>query len=316
MMETNSTDTVTEDQGVVDVEVNEGFEDTSNEVESDDLESEDVDDDTDEFASDDGDETESATETESDSAEGQAQSTPKDTQKIREQMLALMTGNSPQPELNVHPAQGAQAAIPQQQFQQVAPNSANQNLPAPPDPTDFDKYPNGHLDHNYVQDAINWTTQQTVQALISDFDRQQNQKAQEEAQRKETEKALDLVVQLTEKGVKEFPDFFDKVNARGMAGEYDIELPTIKAANLVDQGAKIMYELANDTAKAKEVAAMDAVDQCMYVFKRNHELQKAAARKPQAIEPPATKVNGRRAVKTIRPDTDNIADFHKLWLES
>lgn len=196
-------------------------------------------------------------------------------------------------------------------------NSSNSDpTSGKPDPSDTAKYPLGVLDDGYVVDMIEWAADQKVKAALSKID--QTNKASEAkqlqlAQAAEIQKKVDA---LAERGSAKFDDYDEVVVEAAKNGEYDLTETTFTAAAEAEHGDEILYALANDPVEAARVAKLSTVQQVKYVLEKDAEIsgKKPKARKvPQAGAPPETTPRGRGASSPIRPDTDNLDDFRKIF---
>lgn len=184
-----------------------------------------------------------------------------------------------------------------------------------PNPQDEAKYPLGHLDEKYVEDAMDWKVAKTaIDQADAALQRQQEQR-QNQSREKEAERIQSTIETLSTKGEELHDDFRELVVDGGMKGEWDLGQPTFEAAAEVDHGATILYNLANDTKEATRVANLSARQQILYVEAQNAEIEaKTKGRKiPRAGEPAATRVRGTNGSKRIDPGTENLDDFEKAW---
>ena len=184
----------------------------------------------------------------------------------------------------------------------------------PPDPRDLKKYPLGSLDDRYIQDAIAFTTQQSVKEAVDSLLQRQEQSAEQaEAERFVTElrsKADDVAA----KGSEIYDDYEDVVLAAGLRGDYDLTQTTFEAAAEAENGAQILYGLATDPAEATRVARLSSFQQLKYVSEKNAEFAKGKQGKkiPGAISPPGDTPRGRSKRTTISADTTDFAEFERL----
>lgn len=183
-----------------------------------------------------------------------------------------------------------------------------------PDPSDGAKYPLGVLDDGYIQDTIEWGIAQGLDA------RRQSEKAQAERQQAEqhAETLRSKVDELSAKGSEIFDDYEETVLEAGLRGDYQLTETTFTAAAKREHGAEILYNLANDKAEALRVSRLPVDEQVEYVLEKNREFasKRSARRKPQAGDPPSNTPRGRNSSNPIRPDTDNLDDFRKLYYGS
>ncbi len=184
-----------------------------------------------------------------------------------------------------------------------------------PDPNDPVKYPLGVLDDRYIEDKIDWSAEQKVSAAING--QRQTERALA-AQQAETARLTDLrskVDDMTDKGIDLFPDFEETVVEAGLAGRYDLTETTFTAASESEHGAEILYQLSKDTKEASRVAKLSPSQQVRWVIEQEGKIaeKRQARRKPQAGDPPSNAPRGRNASNTIRPDTENLDDFRKLF---
>lgn len=185
-----------------------------------------------------------------------------------------------------------------------------------PNPADLAKYPLGHLDDRYIEDKLEWLAE-TKAATKADavLQRQQESEQQAAAERQHAE-LLDKVDDLTTRGDEVSDDFKEAVLEAGMRGEWLLSQPTFEAAYDADNGAQILYDLSQDKAEAKRVAALTPYQQLKYVLEKDTEI--AAKGKPRKIPgagaPPSTQTRGANSRTRINPATDNLDDFEKAWL--
>jgi hypothetical protein len=186
---------------------------------------------------------------------------------------------------------------------------------AAPDPTDTDKYPLGHLDDRYIEDKLEWLADQKAsQKAESVLQRQQerdNQLAAEQQQRE----LLTKVDNLATKGTELFDDYQESVVEAGMRGDWDLSQETFEAAHDAENGAQILYDLAQNKAEAARVARLSPYQQLKYVMDRDTEISKAkSGRKiPKAGDPPTHTARGANSRTQISGATDNLDDFEKAW---
>lgn len=193
---------------------------------------------------------------------------------------------------------------------------ANHEEPPAPDPKDEAKYPLGVLDDRYIEDKIEWVADKKVRDNL-DGERQ-TARARETAAA-ETERLQSLKTQvdeLTDKGSELFDDFEDKVLEGGMKGKWDLSEPTFHAAAESTHGARILHALASDKTEASRVAKLSPFQQAKYVLEKDAEYEAKlpkARTKPKAEDVPSNSPRGRNSSNPIRPDTDNLNDFRKIW---
>lgn len=186
-----------------------------------------------------------------------------------------------------------------------------------PDPNDQTKYPLGHLDEKYVEDAIDYRVKKAaIDQADAALQRQQEQR-QQTAQEQQQQRFQDQITDLTAKGVELFEDFEDEVVKTGMKGEWDLSQPTFEACAEADNGAAILHALSQDKAEATRVAKLSPYQQALYVSQKDAEISaKTKPRtKPQAGDPPKTRTNGANSSHRINPATDNLDDFEKAWAQ-
>jgi len=184
-----------------------------------------------------------------------------------------------------------------------------------PDPTDVDKYPLGHLDDRYIEDKLEWLAEEkATRQADAVLQRQQERERAAAAERQQTE-LLGKVDDLASKGSELFEDFQESVVEAGMRGEWDLSQPTFEAAHDADNGAQILYDLAQDKAEASRVAKLSPYQQLKYVAERDAEISKAkSGRKiPKAGDPPTHTARGANSRTQISGATDNLDDFEKAW---
>lgn len=194
-------------------------------------------------------------------------------------------------------------------------NNAATDEPAP-DPSDTDKYPLGHLDDRYIEDKLEWLTEQKA-AERADAALQREQGREQEARAQQEHAALlERVDDLTTRGSEKYDDFQETVVDAGMRGDWRLEQATFEAAYEAENGAQILYELSQDKKEAARVAGLTPYGQMKFVMERDAEITaKGKPRtKPGAGEPPATQTRGANSSARINPATDNLDDFEKAWV--
>ena len=199
------------------------------------------------------------------------------------------------------------------------PTPQNSDTPAftrdAPDPNDQAKYPLGALDDRYIEDKIDWAAEQKVHAAINGQRQTEMARAAQAAEIARVTELRATVDKISDIGADLFPDFEENVVEAGLAGKYDLTETTFTAAAESEHGAEILYNLAKNTAEATRVAKLSPVQQIKYVLEQEKQIaEKRKARvKPQAGSPPANTPKGRNASNPIRPDTENLDDFRKLF---
>lgn len=189
-------------------------------------------------------------------------------------------------------------------------DSSSDTRPAP-DPNDATKYPLGVLDDGYIEDKIEWATAKALDG------RRQTEQAQAE-QAKAEQHVAELRTKaetLAASGDELFDDYQEVVVEPAMRGDWPITETTFVAATEAKHGPEILYELAKDKAEAKRVFELSPLKQLKYILDKDAEIatKRTARRKPQAGEPPQNSPGGRNASNPIRPDTENLDDFRKLF---
>jgi hypothetical protein len=196
---------------------------------------------------------------------------------------------------------------------QGANSGDNQNAGTPePDPSDFEKYPLGHLDPAYIEDRIQYVAEQkAAERAEAALQRQQ----EIDQQNQYLQPLLEKVDDLTTRGIELYDDFKESVVDTGMRGDWDLEQPTFEACAEAEHGVQILYELANDPKEASRVAKLSPYQQVRYVADKDAEISrsKTPRRKPQAGEPPKNTARGANSRTSINPATDNLDDFEKAW---
>jgi len=184
-----------------------------------------------------------------------------------------------------------------------------------PDPNDQAKYPLGHLDEKYVEDAIDYRVKKAaIDQADAALQRQQEQR-QQQSQEQQTQRLQQQVVDLSTKGEELFDDFREDVVETGMRGEWDLSQPTFEACAEAENGAEILRELSQDKKEATRVAKLSPYQQALFVSKRDAELSagRKARTKPGAGAPPKTNTRGANSSHRINPATENLDDFEKAW---
>jgi uncharacterized protein (UPF0335 family) len=185
-----------------------------------------------------------------------------------------------------------------------------------PDPSDTEKYPLGHLDDRYIEDKLDWLAEQKATKLAdSALQRQQESEQTRVAEAAQAE-LLEKVDTLAEKGSEISEDFQEVVVEAGMRGDWKLTQTTFEAAHDAENGAQILYDLANNPKEAARVAKLPPIQQLRYVLDKDTELGagKGKARtKPQAGDPPKSQSKGANSTTKINPATDNLDDFETAW---
>lgn len=196
----------------------------------------------------------------------------------------------------------------------AAPVTIEPTRPAP-DPTDTAKYPLGVLDDRYIEEKIDWVAEQKTAAAIAGQRQTDTAQAAQVAETARLSELRNKVEDLTDVGAELFPDFEEQVLETGLAGKWKLTETTFTAAAESKHGAEILYNLSKDKKEAARVAALSVRGQVLYIEQQNSEIaeKRKARRKPQAGNPPSNAPRGRNANNPIRPDTDNLKDFKKLY---
>lgn len=187
---------------------------------------------------------------------------------------------------------------------------------AAPDPSDTEKYPLGHLDDRYIEDKLEWLAENKATKLADSALQRQQENERNAAIEQAQGELLGKVDALAEKGSELFDDFQETVVEAGMRGDWKLSQTTFEAAHDADNGAQILYDLANDPKEAARVAKLPPIQQLKYVLEKDAELgpPKGKARtKPQAGDPPKSQSRGANSTTKISPATDNLGDFEKAW---
>lgn len=186
---------------------------------------------------------------------------------------------------------------------------------AAPDPTDTDKYPLGHLDDRYIEDKLEWLADQKATKQAETVLQREQERENQQAVQRQQQELLTKVDTLATKGTELFEDFQESVVEAGMRGDWDLSQPTFEAAHDADNGAQILYDLAQDKAEASRVAKLSPYQQLKYVLERDAEISKAkSGRKiPKAGDPPTHTARGANSRTQINAATDNLDDFEKAW---
>jgi hypothetical protein len=184
-----------------------------------------------------------------------------------------------------------------------------------PDPNDAAKYPLGHLDDRYIEDKLEWLAE-TKAAGKADAVLQRQQEGEQQKQAEQAHaQLLEKVDDLSTRGSELYDDFQEAVVESGMRGDWRLDQPTFEAAHEAENGARILYELSQDKAEAKRVAALSPYGQMKFVMDRDAEISAGAKprRIPGAGAPPATQTRGANSSTRINPATSNLDDFEKAW---
>lgn len=195
-------------------------------------------------------------------------------------------------------------------------NTGNSDNGTPePDPLDAEKYPLGHLDDRYIEDKLEWLAERKAADRADAVLRRQQETEQTAAIEREQQELLGKVDNLATRGIDLYDDFQENVVEAGMRGEWDLSQATFEAAHDAENGAQILYELAQDKAEAARVAKLSPYQQLKFVQERNAEIGKGKTprRIPRAGEPPKNTARGANSRTQINPATDNLDDFEKAW---
>lgn len=184
-----------------------------------------------------------------------------------------------------------------------------------PDSSDTDKYPLGHLDDRYIEDKLEWLSEKKATERADAVLQRQRETEQNISAQREQEELLGKVDDLATRGSEQFDDFQESVVEAGMRGDWDLSQVTFEAAHEADNGAQILYELAQDKKEASRVAKLSNYQQMKFVQERDAEIGKGKTprRIPQAGKPPENVARGANSRTQINPATENLDDFEKAW---
>ena len=184
-----------------------------------------------------------------------------------------------------------------------------------PDPTDTDKYPLGHLDDRYIEDKLEWLSEKKATERADAVLQRQQESERIQAAEQQHRELLVKVDDLSTRGSDLYDDFQESVVEAGMRGDWDLSQATFEAAHDAENGAQILYDLAQDKAEAARVAKLSPYQQLRYVMDRDTEISKAkSGRKiPKAGDPPTHTARGANSRTQINGSTDNLDDFERAW---
>lgn len=184
-----------------------------------------------------------------------------------------------------------------------------------PDPSDTDKYPLGHLDDRYIEDKLEWLAEKKAAERADAVLQRQQENERNHAVERHQQELLGKVDDLAVRGSDIYEDFQESVVESGMRGDWDLSQATFEAAHEADNGAQILYELAQDKKEASRVAKLSPYQQMKFVQERDAEIgqSKKPRRIPQAGEPPKNTARGANSRTQINPATENLDDFEKAW---
>lgn len=185
-----------------------------------------------------------------------------------------------------------------------------------PDANDATKYPLGVLDDGYIDDMIDWAAETKVKAILSGERQSEKAKAEAKTAEEHMSSLREKMEILTDKGSEQFEDFEETVLEAGLRQEFPLTETTFTAAADADNGAAILHALASDKAEALRVSQLSPFHQLKYVADQDAKITAAkpkARTKPAANAPPVGAPAGRAASSPIRPDTDNLDDFRKIF---
>lgn len=179
-----------------------------------------------------------------------------------------------------------------------------------PDPSDQEKYPFGALDDRYVEDMIEFRTQEGLDKIMTGhLQRQQEEDQQAESERILSEMKAKADV-LSEKGAELYDDFIEAVVEPAMKGDFPLAEATFEACTEAYHGAAILRDLALDKKEAEKVAAMSPYQQLRYVMAKDEEKGgKPKPKLPKAGAPPADAPRGARGKYAVSADTDDLEAF-------
>lgn len=192
----------------------------------------------------------------------------------------------------------------------------NSNSGTPePDPSDTDKYPLGHLDDRYIEDKLEWLAEKKAAERADAVLQRQQENERNSVVERQQQELLEKVDDLAVRGSDIYEDFQESVVESGMRGDWDLSQATFEAAHEADNGAQILYELAQDKKEASRVAKLSPYQQIKFVQERDAEIgqSKKPRRIPQAGEPPKNTARGANSRTQINPATENLDDFEKAW---
>lgn len=184
-----------------------------------------------------------------------------------------------------------------------------------PDPTDTEKYPLGHLDDRYIEDKLEWLTDKKAVERADAVLQRQQENERNQATEQVQQVLLEKVDDLSARGSDLYEDFQENVVEAGMKGEWELSQATFEAAHEADNGAQILYELAQDKKEASRVAKLSPFQQLKFVQERDAEIGKTKTPRkiPQAGEPAKHTARGANSRTQINPATENLDDFEKAW---
>lgn len=188
---------------------------------------------------------------------------------------------------------------------------------APPDATDEEKYPLGHLDDRYLEDKLEWLAEEKATKMADAVLHRQQEGEQQARAEKAHAELLDKVEDLSTRGAEISDDFQEAVVEGGMRGDWLLGQATFEAAHEATNGAQILYDLSQDTKEAKRVSRLSPYQQMRFVMDRDTEITAKAPKprtKPGAGEPPATTTRGASSSARINPATDSLTSFEKAWI--
>ena len=185
----------------------------------------------------------------------------------------------------------------------------------PPDPSDVEKYPLGHLDDRYIEDKLEWLAEKKAADRADAVLQRQQEIEQQSAVQQQQQELLGKVDDLTTRGTEIYEDFQESVVESGMRGDWDLSQATFEAAHEAENGVQILFELSQNKAEASRVAKLSPYQQLRFVQERDAEIgkSKTARRIPRAGEPPKNVARGANSRTQISPATDNLDDFEKAW---
>lgn len=197
--------------------------------------------------------------------------------------------------------------------------------PAPPDPLAVDDsgesiYPLGEFDPQYIVDLAEFRVDQKIA-----------QREQEAEQAKQAAKAQEAQAELeaswekqVSSALERYPDFSTKGDELGaIFSDLDPNYGQYLASTLMsmDNGADVLYHLANNPDEAKQIVASGAQRATVALGRLEAQFSKSGTptppRKTTSAPPPPPTNRGASAAKgRVAPDTDDLDAFAKDFFKS
>lgn len=180
-------------------------------------------------------------------------------------------------------------------------------------------YPLGDLDPAYIRDLTKWAAKKANDELRAEQEAEQRQRQQEEANRQLVENWQQKLAEAE----ADLPDVREKGQRLEQTfRDIDPDYGQALAATIMslDYGPHVLDYLADNIQEAKDIVNSDPLKAVLKLGSLNERLSTIYAKgdnkpkkKVSSAPPPAPSNKGAMRTKQIRPDTDNLDDFDKLF---